>query len=118
MTVLTFLCPMYPTMPHMSSRNIGHGGDPPQQRAPVPPRDGLSAAIVSGAVLAGGRAEPLGPALLVFLAGARQGEGVRRDVLGDGGAGADERAAAHTDRSDQLRVAPDEDLVLDDGPML
>src|SRR3989442_11350380 len=64
------------------------------------------------------RSVPPGPLFFHHLPGPRQGEGVRWDVLGDGRAGADEGAPADAHRGDELGVAPDEHLVLDDGAQL
>src|SRR6267378_3791622 len=70
------------------------------------------------ALLARLRAVPPGPLLLHDLLGPGDGEGVGRDVLGDRRPGADESAAADAHRGDELGVAPDEHVVLDDGAQL
>ena len=45
------------------------------------------------------------PAFLVFLPGTGHGQGIRRHVLGDGGAGRDISALAHRNRRNQIAVA-------------
>src|SRR5512138_3822766 len=74
--------PTYPTMPHMLT-------------APFLPRTAL----------------PLRPSVLVLLGGARDREGVRRDVAGDGRARRDDGPAPHRDRRHQHGAAADEDPV-------
>src|SRR5262249_28589615 len=53
-----------------------------------------------------------------LLAGAADGEGVFRRVLGDGAAGGDVGAAADDDGGDELGVGADEDVVADEGGVL
>ena len=53
------------------------------------------------------------PALLVLLPGTGHGQGIRRHILGDGGAGRNVGALAHRHRGDQVGVAADEGVVAD-----
>ena len=58
---------------------------------------------------------PAGPALLVFLSGPAHGQGIRRDVLGNGGTRRDIGPLAHGHRCHQVGVAADEGIVADDA---
>ena len=49
------------------------------------------------------------------MTGAGDGEGIRRRILGQGGAGPQGGAAADRYRGDELGVGTDKDVILDDG---
>src|SRR5579862_630377 len=59
-----------------------------------------------------------GPLRLVFLPSPRDRERIRRHVLDDRRPRRDVGALANVNRRDELRVAADEDAILDDGGML
>src|SRR5438309_3390176 len=82
------LSPTYPTMPHIDS------------------------------ALLAARPAALGPAVLDDLLGAPDGEGARRDVPGDRGAGADVGALADREGRHQARVRADKRAVPDAGLVL
>jgi len=58
------------------------------------------------------------PVFFILLPRAGDGQRHGRDVVGDGGTGSDVRALAHRDRRDEVRVAADEGVVLDNGAEL
>ncbi len=58
------------------------------------------------------------PTLRCLLLGAGERQGIGGDILGDGRTGGDQAAAADPHRGDELGVAADEDVVLDERQVL
>ena len=58
------------------------------------------------------------PVALVLLAGAGDGEGIGLHIVGDGGPGGNVRALAHVHGGDEVRVAADEGIIVNDGSEL